>query len=350
MAAFLATQAQADPLPKRDLLKFSQLPELAVPLPDPNGTVTTYHGHDELSTAYGNILQPGSPVLGYTGRFMADDFADKLNTPVLHVKFWGSYLNNFIDPNMQVNKFLISFESDQPANSANGFSHPDVPLLTQIVTRGALAPSSGTFTEKPVPGITSVDGPVYEYNAELNLNNAFPEKADNVYWLKITALVDLPVGFSTANPSFDPLNPGASPTKVTQWGWHNRDFTVQDTLASTAVSPGESIVGLVGNAASPVPVWHFQDDAVAGKVRVNMLPPGTPLNPTIQQQSLSATNYVDGLDGPGIAGATHNISSFSKDLAFELYTNNPVPEPGTCLLLISGCVGLALMRRKMSRG
>jgi hypothetical protein len=351
-AAFLATQAQADPLPGRDLLKFSQLPMLNTQILDPNGTAVTYNGHDELSTVYG-FQQPGQITTLYQGRYMADDFGDKLSTPVLHVKWWGSYLNNFIDPNMPVNKFVISFESDQPAGPAPSFSHPDVPLVTQVVTRGPLAPASGTFTEKVLPGTTSIDGPIYEYNAELNLGNSFPETADNVYWLKIAAVVDLPLGF---NPNFDPYNPGsnAASPPVTQWGWHNRDYTIQDTLASTLTGPGETQVGTIGNNVPPLPVYHFQDDAVAGDVRVVMGPvPASPLNPLIFQPvaTMSPQLYRGITDGPATTAFPNNdITHFSKDLAFQLFTTNNVPEPSTCLLLISGCVGLALIRRRRVRG
>jgi hypothetical protein len=348
--ALTVTAAHADPLPGRDLPKFVQLPMLNTQVLDPNGTPQSYSGHDELSTAYG-FQQPGTILTRYQGRFMADDFADKLSSPVLHVKWWGSYLNNFIDPNMPVNKFMISFESDQPAGPAPSFSQPAQPLLTQVVTRGAISTASGTFTEKQLAGTNSVDGPIYEYNAELNLGNSFPEKADTVYWLKITALVDLPIGFSASNPNFDPFHPGANPAAapVTQWGWHDRDYSVQDTLASALVSPGESMVGVVGPAVQPTPVWHFQDDAVAGDVRVNMAAPASQLNPFIQQVNMSPTNYIDNIDGPGITTAGgKNIGAFSKDLAFELYTNQ-VPEPSTCLMLAVGCVGLAGLRRRMSR-
>ena len=41
-------------------------------------------------------------------------------------------------PNFQVNKFLISFESDVPASTANPFSRPGQPLLNQIVRRGPI--------------------------------------------------------------------------------------------------------------------------------------------------------------------------------------------------------------------
>jgi hypothetical protein len=347
--AILTSAVNADPLPGRDLLKFSQLPMLNTAVLDPNGTPQTYSGHDELSTAYG-FQQPGTTLTQYQGRFMADDFADKLSSPVLHVKWWGSYLNNFIDPKMPVNKFMISFESDKPAGPAPSFSQPDQPLLSQVVTRGVITQASGTFTEKQLPGTNSVDGPIYEYNAELNLGNSFPEKADTVYWLKISALVDLPVGF---NPNFDPFNPGGtnSVSPVTQWGWHNRDYSVQDTLASGAVAPGEFIEGQVGPAVQPTNVWHFQDDAVAGDVRINMAPPlGTQLNPFIQQQNMSPTFYQDFADGPGVvAGGTHNIGMFSKDLAFQLFTTNIAPEPGTCLLMSVGSIGLAWIARRSRR-
>jgi hypothetical protein len=341
--AITTSVVQADPLPGRDLTKFSQLPMVATPILDANGTITQYGGHDELSTAYGVQQQPGQTVLAYSGRFMADDFADKLNSPVLHVKWWGSYLNDFINPAMPVNKFLISFESDQPANAANSFSHPDQPLLNQVVNRGAITPASGTFTEKLIRGADPVvNESLYEYNAELNLGNDFPQKADTVYWLKITALIDVPQTLAV----FDPFNPGSSPIAVTQWGWHNRDYTVQDTYASPNVAPGETIVGQVGPAVQPTNVWHFQDDAVQGDVRVNMFAPATQQNPFIQQQNMAPTLYKDFADGPGLGavGGTHNIGMFSKDLAFELYTQ--VPEPATCLMFLIGCVGLAFLRRR----
>ena len=117
------------------MLKFSQQPMDATPIIGPNGTTQRYWGHDELSTAYGSATRYGPDDLTL-GNFMADDFADKFSSPVVHVKWWGSYLNNFIVPNIPVNKFLISFESDIPAGPNNPFSRPGEPLLNQIVRRG----------------------------------------------------------------------------------------------------------------------------------------------------------------------------------------------------------------------
>jgi hypothetical protein len=333
-ATLFVTQAHADPLPGENRLKFDQQPMLNTPVVGPNGTVQIYHGHDELSTAYGFANAVSPTITQYDGRFMADDFADNLNSPVLHVKWWGSYLGNVINPNAPVNKFLISFESDQPAGPAPSFSRPDQPLLNQVLTLGALAPGSGTYTEKLIQAATPGSDAIYEYNGELA--NPFPEQKDTVYWLKIAAMVDVPAGIQ-----FPPSTP---PTTITQWGWHNRDYTINDTYASPVVSPGESLVGTIGIS----PVYHFQDDAVAGDVRiVTTVPPATStLNPFISQSNYSPQFYVDGLDGPGVAGAP-GISHFSKDLAFQLYTS--VPEPSTYLMAISGCFGLALIRRQARR-
>lgn len=329
-------RAAADPLPGRDLLKFTQKPMIATPIPDNNGTVTTYMGHDELSTAYG-FAQPGAVPQVYQGKFMADDFADNLSSPVVHVKWWGSYKNDFIHPQMPVNKFLISFESDVPQGPNNPYSHPGTPLLNQVVTRGALAPGSGTFTEKVIRGPDPIlNESLYEYNAELHLNLDFPEKKDTVYWLKIVAMVD-----ALPNLPLDPYNPQNSPVPVTQWGWHNRDYTLPNPLASPAVLPGEQIVGQVG---INTPVWHFQDDSVAGDVRILPTTAGGYLTPFIDQQNMLPQKYVDFADGPGVGNAASPpISAFSKDLAFEIYT--VVPEPAGAVLLAMGMIGLALRRK-----
>src|SRR5262245_59271911 len=128
LAIFLPLVAIADPIPGRDILKFSQLPMLNTPIPNPNNPtgVEFFHGHDELSTAY-SVRNDLGTITGYQGRFMADDFADKFSSPVVHVKWWGSYLNRptFL-PDPTVRRFLVSFERDIPADPSNpnSFSRP----------------------------------------------------------------------------------------------------------------------------------------------------------------------------------------------------------------------------------
>ena len=299
----IAGVVSADPLPG-EILKFQQLPQGLKPGPIPG---VIFPGHDELSSAYPSVDAAGNTV--YQGTYMADDFADTFSTPVVHIRWWGSYLHN-LTGQTGAQKFLISFESDVPSDPAVSFSHPGQPLLTQIVTRGPLAPGSGTFTEQQLTTTTNEN--LYQYNAELNLGKEFFQRPNTVYWLKIVALLD---------------------NTDVQWGWHSRDYTTQDTLASTPplVNPGEFNQA---PASLGFPVWHFQDDAVQGGVLIN--PNTTTGMPVVIQNGWQPQHYQEGTDGPS------GISNFSKDLAFELYT---VPEPGS--LALFGVAGsMLLMRRR----
>ncbi|MES1213367.1 MAG: PEP-CTERM sorting domain-containing protein [Singulisphaera sp.] len=307
------TPAYADPL-SGEVLKFSQLP-LNNGLP-PTAGGAPYPGHDEWSTAY---LTPQPTA--YQGSFMADDFSDTANTSVYHVSWWGSYDQNQTFNGVQ--KFLISFESDLPFDPNLGASRPDQVLSSEVVSLGALAPGSGTFTEKLVNG--NVPEHLYQYNAELKL--PFAEQANQIYWLKIVALVD-PATEGNIN-----------------WGWHDRDWSLKNTLASPVPTPGENVIGTVVDPNGlPQPVWHFQDDAVSGRILMTPNTAGNGYN--IQQAGYQPQNYVFipgavPIDGP------FGIQNFSKDLAFQLYTR--VPEPSTYLMAAMGSMGLALAAWKHRR-
>ena len=227
-----------------------------------------------------------------------------------------------------MDKFLIAFESDVPQGPFSGdFSKPGEILSSQIVTKGPLGPGSGTYTEKLITPASAAGATeaLYEYNAELAL--PFSQHPCEIYWLKIVALVE-------TGPDVIPA-PGA----VTEWGWHNRDWTKKDDLACTVnegVDPGEAPEGFL-NGDRTMPVWHFQDDSVSGEVVIAA--PIDPADLAINQvrETFAPQRYRDILDGPD------GISQYSKDLAFELYT---VPEPATMLLLGLGGVTTLLRRRR----
>jgi hypothetical protein len=300
----LCGRALADPL-QGEVLKFYQTPlNNGLPIyppgavPSPTDVPAPFPGHDELSTAHLE-LTPANAL--YSGTFMADDFSDKFQTPVVHVMWWGSYLRDSTAGG--VKQFLISFETNG-VDAASGFSFPDKVISSQIVSLGPLAPKSGTFTETPVPlgaasPIPNLDGNLFQYNAELKVP-ASDATYPTVEWIKIVAL--------TQDPQLE-------------WGWHNRDYGVVNPLAA----PTDGLI--------PPGIHHFMDDAVTGTIGVGLpgvaLPPMGPIEPTlIHESSMSPTFYIPALDG----------IQTSKDLAFALYTT---PEPGSFVLLILGLLGLA---------
>jgi hypothetical protein len=318
--------AKGDPL-SGQILKFAQEPMIATTIFS-GGQVQPYFGHDEFSTAYG-VGTAANPPQNYEGRFMADDFADNFSTPVVHLTWWGSYMNDPVPAQQPpVQKFLIAWETDIPAQPG-GFSQPGQVLQYEVVTAGPLSPGSGTFTETLERGPDPVlQEALYRYNAELKV--PFPEQKDTVYWLKIVALVDTPT----------PISPTNIPPGVTQWGWHNRDYTIQNTLASPVPVPGEFPDGIVPGGTQTI--WHFQDDSVQGGIRFT---PGAPtittqvvqLNPQPQNYVFVNSNGVGPIDGP------MGIEQHSKDLAFRLYT---VPEPASGLLIAIGLAGVFTTRRR----
>ena len=286
-----------------EILHFEQLPLNGGLAPSSGGAA--YPGHSELST-----LTPAQ-IIGFEGTYMADDFSLTTIQPVVQVEWWGSYLDAGNGGGVQ--RFLISFDTDVAAD--NGVpSHPGTPVISQILSLGALAPNSGTFTETAIATDAGAASQLYHYTA--NLEIPMLQIPDDVYWLKIVAIVD----------------PGDDGN--IEWGWQNRDYSFEDVLASTIPLPGEH------ELASDV--WHFQDDAVSGGITMFEVPQ-TNLA-AVQQIGFNPENYVDGSDGPA------GINQFSKDLAFRLYTTATVPEPSTFILFGLGGVALvAVMRRRRRR-
>ncbi len=339
------SMAFADPLPG-EVLKFYQAPlNLAGPIYPPGAVPSPldvpasprFAGHDELSTAFFN-----SASAAYTGTMMADDFGDNLTTPIVHVMFWGSYMNNTAPPTgtLGVQEFQITFYTDNPGvPGANVASTPLIPYSSQTVklATAPLTSGSGTFTETLVPNAAGSpntgDSAMYQYNAELAMPVAEPVATNpltgqtgpapigTVDWISIVALVGGPNGANTN----------------LEWGWHDRDYGIFDPLAIGAnpTGPGENNLNPTLSDPNGQPVWHFQDDAVSNPT-FTLNSSGVP--------SASPTAYLPQTYIPGVDIASSQ--AYSKDLAFALYT--AVPEPTSLgLLAIAGVATLGRRKRRI---
>jgi len=95
---------------------------------------------------------------------------------------------------------------------------------------------------------------------------------------------------------------------------------------------------------TPTPVWHFQDDAVSGRVVAGVNSAG---GLSLQEFGYTPQNYTFTPGAVPIDGPP-GIQQFSKDLAFELFTT--VPEPGTVVLAALGGLGFVTLYRRSRRG
>jgi hypothetical protein len=231
---------------------------------------------------------------------MSDDFGGNFDTPVVHLRWWGSYIGPDNYYGTGVKQFYIGFSSDVPRSPVNPYAHPGTRLLEQYVAKGPLAPASGTFTETLIRGPDLFGDSLYEYNAELKC--PFQANNDTIYWLTLVPLID-----------DDPTRDGPI-----VWGWHSRDWTVQNPQASAApaVEHGEFVFGEVPSTP-PLPIWHFQGPATRGIGFMTSF--ADQCHADTNQVATVAEGYSQVRDGlpPG---------AFDKDLAFELYT---IPEPAT---------------------
>jgi hypothetical protein len=294
--AAISSYAWADPLPGEQLKFFQSpldanasgiYPVGATPNPATDKPTAFYPGQDILSTA-----SPSPASGGYAGTMAADDFSDTNPLPIGHITWWGSYLNGTTPPVGALQQFQVSLYT-------NSSGAPGALIATQTLTQttGPLTSSSGTFTQSaPIADPGSTDGPLYQYNGELNWKQiTFPDAVyPTVEWLSIVALVPDTVG--TTTPEY-------------QWGWHDRDWGIKDPFAA----PGDTTVAPFD--------YHFMDDAVSG-----FYPPAN--------SGYSELFYNGSSDG----------QFTSMDLAFALYTI-PVPEPVALPLLVGGVFLLQRRRR-----
>jgi len=243
-------------------------------------------GHDEESTAYAVAWDPCNPTkpIGYEGRFIADDFADYFDTPIVALTWWGSYVEG--QRHGGVERFLIGFESGSTPSSSRG----DMFQIVDLTTSGT--PGAGQFTETDTLSAEPLDGTIYKYSAKLR--RPFEQDPNTVYWLKIVALVN-------GNDVNKPV-----------WGWHIRNYRVEDLFAAKApdVIPGEHVDGICGVTN----VWHFQNAATSGNLHLT-LDPDVPGCFDVEQTGYNSEFYWPSIDSDYAC-----IGNYEMDLSFELFT------------------------------
>src|ERR1017187_4190039 len=108
---------QTNCCPETNTVKQNQAPDLI------NGADvdTTYFPYDYCVTGLG---------LPWT---LADDFPCTNSGAIKDIHLWGSWYNDWLDPNAT---FTLTIWSDVPTNAMNGASHPGVQLWTQTYFSG----------------------------------------------------------------------------------------------------------------------------------------------------------------------------------------------------------------------
>ncbi len=235
---------------------------------------------------------------------IADDFKDDFSTPVLTVRWWGSYRPGFepdprpgIPPVPFEDGFVLSFFSDEPMTPTNGFSRPKELLGTYVAPMPAVR-------MRPTTHLGWDNHRIWEYEVDLQdtcldhqtawtTPNGFHQKPGEVYWLAINAEVghgleairDPATGEVIRWEAFDTGKQASQHF----WGWHT--------------SPD-----------------HFNDVATMGHLAM----------PTADQWQFGQWEKIR---------PQHGL----HDMAFQLLT---VPEP--CNLLLGGLsvLGLCSLRRR----
>jgi hypothetical protein len=301
VAVLLAPTAWAgdigiDHVMKGNVLKYSQPIGHLTPL----GTDMHTWGEDIPSDVdWHRIMEPSTQPLP-PNWIIADDFRDPFDTPVLTVRWWGSYVGPTFGPGPEgpmpifgpgsEDGYLISFFKDIPADPDGG-----IPFSMPGELLGSYAVSFDKVWVEPTPYIGWDQEEIYEYKANLmdaHLDHAsdlagpmgFNQRAGEIYWISIVAEVGHKLSLvedATGNVVWveEPTGKMAMPNPENEeghyWGWHTSPIRFND-------------IATMGHLIMPGNEWQYFN--------------WQPIQPK------------------------HEL----LDMAFELYT---VPEPASALLI-----------------
>jgi hypothetical protein len=267
MVALAANSAAAQGTPqhvmKGNVLKYSQPIGHLTPLaPDMHSW-----GEDIPSDVdWHSIMQ--SPTIP-PNWIIADDFRDPFNTPVLTVRWWGSYVGPTFGPGTpgpvpifgpgSEDGYLISFFKDIPADTPGG-----VPYSRPGELLGSYAVSFDKVWVEPTNYIGWDQHPIWEYKANLmdaHLDHpstyagpmGFNQKAGEIYWISIVAEVGHKLELVTdatgavrwvESPTGKFAQPNQQNPEGHYWGWHTSPIHFND-------------VATMGHLAMPGMQWEY---------------------------------------------------------------------------------------------
>jgi hypothetical protein len=320
LAALLASSISAQVPPhfmKGNVLKFSQPIQHVV---DPSMDFMHFWGEDIPSDFdWDKVMVPPQPDMEPLppNWIIADDFRDPFDTPVLTVRWWGSYVGpTYTGPPTapqpvpfgpgSEDGYAISFFRDIPPDPAGGvpFSRPGELLGTYVLPFEKVWVEPTPYHGWPDDNLPPDDPrlQIYEYKANLmdaHLDHpsdladqmGFNQRPGEIYWISIAAFVG-------HKPVLIPNQDGTVRWEVEEtnkfalehyWGWHTSPFNHAPDIA------------VMGHLVMPGNEWLYGG--------------WNPVQPR------------------------HNL----PHMAFELFT---VPEPASALLLMIGTMAMLGIRRR----
>ncbi len=297
------------------VVKYSQLPGYLLDPVNPSG-----HGENIPSDIDWNIANSPDILQQLQGPnwIAADDFQDPFDTPVLTVRWWGSYFGPTFqsDPtgtNVPIfgpgseDGYVLSFFTDRPAVTIPG-TPIGIPSQPEELLASYIAPLD-VVKITPTGQIGWDNHEIWEYQVDLmdaHLEHAVAGMADpdgfnqlpgEIYWLAINAevghtLIEVTQADGTVSwveqDTGKFAQPNANHPEGHFWGWHTSPEVFNDDAAM-----GHLLMGPGGE-------WIYPEDS---------------------------WNPIDAQHGPA-------------SMAFQLLT---IPEPASAILL--GLGGLAIMKR-----
>lgn len=215
---------------------------------------------------------------------LADDFMCGETGYIKDLHFWGSWLDGQAG---NIRAFVISFHDDIPAPlSPTGHSMPGKLLYERGITVFDALSITGAYMEgwyDPWTGeaLSNNHQEYWQYDICLDPENWFRQEQGKIYWLNISAIVEVPVD-GTAQPL---------------WGWKsskmhwNDDAVHLETPDTTCIVPDSG-----GTVHLPPDCPLVPQDG--GKIVITEgLPPDATIEIEIVSMDLSSQNETEGSDG-----------------------------------------------------